>query len=94
VGGERRLFPISVAYPYFYWNRRRLREAGREAFAMRCVRRGEHHRTRRDVLLDQFLMHVGRRQQAEARMRARAAAFGKAKGYPFAEGFDHAVLPG
>jgi hypothetical protein len=94
VGGERRLFPISVAYPYLLLEAPTVREAGREAFAMRCVRRGEHHRTRRDVLLDQFLMHVGRRQQAEARMRARATAFGKAKGYPFAEGFDHVVLPG
>jgi hypothetical protein len=27
-------------------------------------------------------------------MRARAAALGKAKGYTYAEGFDHVVLPG
>jgi LmbE family N-acetylglucosaminyl deacetylase len=30
----------------------------------------------------------------EARMRARAAAIGKAKGYTYAEGFDHVILPG
>jgi LmbE family N-acetylglucosaminyl deacetylase len=30
----------------------------------------------------------------EARMRARAAALGRAKGYAHAEGFDHVVLPG
>jgi LmbE family N-acetylglucosaminyl deacetylase len=30
----------------------------------------------------------------EARMRARAAALGKAKGYTYAEGFDHVILPG
>jgi LmbE family N-acetylglucosaminyl deacetylase len=31
---------------------------------------------------------------AEARMRARAAALGKPKGYTYAEGFDHIALPG
>jgi LmbE family N-acetylglucosaminyl deacetylase len=30
----------------------------------------------------------------EARMRARAASLGKAKGYTYGEGFDHVVLPG
>jgi len=30
----------------------------------------------------------------ETRVRARAAAQGKAKGYAYAEGFDHVVLPG
>jgi LmbE family N-acetylglucosaminyl deacetylase len=30
----------------------------------------------------------------ESRVRARAAALGKAKGYAYAEGFDHIILRG
>jgi LmbE family N-acetylglucosaminyl deacetylase len=33
-------------------------------------------------------------ETVEARVRARSAAIGKAQGYPYAEGFDHIVLPG
>lgn len=37
---------------------------------------------------------VGDVKAVEARVRQRAAALGQAKGYPYAEGFDHIVLPG
>jgi LmbE family N-acetylglucosaminyl deacetylase len=37
---------------------------------------------------------VGDFKGVEARMRARAAALGKAKGHMYAEGFDHVLLPG
>jgi len=37
---------------------------------------------------------VGDPIAVETRMRARAAAVGKAKGYGYAEGFDHIVVPG
>jgi LmbE family N-acetylglucosaminyl deacetylase len=37
---------------------------------------------------------VGDLKAAEARVRGRSAALGKAKGYSYAEGFDHVVLPG
>src|SRR5712691_13516817 len=50
-----------------------------------------------DVKLKAISCHasqLGDFSVVEARMRARAAALGKAKGYPYAEGFDHVVLPG
>lgn len=37
---------------------------------------------------------VGDFKAIESRVRARALALGKAKGYTYAEGFDHIVLPG
>ena len=37
---------------------------------------------------------VGDFKAAETRVRARGAALGEAKGYPYAEGFDPIVLPG
>lgn len=37
---------------------------------------------------------VGDFKAVEARVRDRSAALGKAEGYAYAEGFDHAVLPG
>jgi len=37
---------------------------------------------------------VGDVGEVEARMRTRAAALGKAKGYLYAEGFDHVPVPG
>jgi len=36
---------------------------------------------------------VGDLKGVEARMRARAAALGEAKGHTYAEGFDHVLLP-
>lgn len=48
--------------------RRRLRQAGGEAFGMRAVSRGEHGRSRRDALLGDAVVHVGGRQQVEARV--------------------------
>ena len=33
-------------------------------------------------------------EAVEARMRNRAATLGKEKGYSYAEGFDHIVVPG
>src|SRR5206468_3193291 len=50
-----------------------------------------------DVKLRAIACHVsqlGDFSVVEARIRARAATLGKAKGYPYAEGFDHVVLPG
>jgi len=50
-----------------------------------------------DVKLKAITCHasqLGDFSAVEARMRARAASLGKAKGYPYAEGFDHIVLPG
>ena len=50
-----------------------------------------------DVKLKAITCHasqVGDFSVVEARMRARAAVLGKAKGYPYAEGFDHVVVPG
>jgi len=50
-----------------------------------------------DVKLKAIACHasqLGDFSVVEARMRARAVALGKAKGYPYAEGFDHIVLPG
>jgi LmbE family N-acetylglucosaminyl deacetylase len=37
---------------------------------------------------------VGDFKAVEARVRARSTALGQAQGYPYAEGFDHIVLPG
>ena len=37
---------------------------------------------------------IGDFKEFEARMRNRATTLGKAKGYAFAEGFDHIVVPG
>jgi LmbE family N-acetylglucosaminyl deacetylase len=37
---------------------------------------------------------VGDFRAVEARMRNRAAAIGKEKGYAYAEGFDHIIVPG
>jgi len=50
-----------------------------------------------DVKLKAIACHasqLGDFSVVEARMRARAAALGKPKGYTYAEGFDHVVLPG
>jgi LmbE family N-acetylglucosaminyl deacetylase len=50
-----------------------------------------------DVKLKAITCHasqLGDFSVVEARMRARAAALGKAKGYTYAEGFDHVVVPG
>jgi LmbE family N-acetylglucosaminyl deacetylase len=50
-----------------------------------------------DVKLKAIACHAsqfGDFSVVEARMQARAAALGKAKGYPYAEGFDHVVVPG
>ncbi len=49
-----------------------------------------------DVKLKAITCHasqVGDFSVVDARMRARAAALGKPKGYPYAEGFDHVVVP-
>jgi LmbE family N-acetylglucosaminyl deacetylase len=49
-----------------------------------------------DLKLDAIRCHasqVGDFEAVETRMRARAASLGKEKGYPFAEGFDHIVVP-
>ena len=45
-----------------------MRQAGGEAFGMLGVGRGEHGRSRRDALFGHAMVHVGGRQQAEARM--------------------------
>jgi hypothetical protein len=37
---------------------------------------------------------VGDLKAVEARLRQRFAALGTGKGYAYAEGFDHVVLPG
>jgi LmbE family N-acetylglucosaminyl deacetylase len=37
---------------------------------------------------------VGDFKAVEARVRARSTSLGQAQGYPYAEGFDHIVLPG
>jgi LmbE family N-acetylglucosaminyl deacetylase len=50
-----------------------------------------------DLKLEAIRCHgsqVGDGKSAEDRMRSRAAAIGKAKGYAYAEGFDHIVVPG
>jgi LmbE family N-acetylglucosaminyl deacetylase len=50
-----------------------------------------------DVKLHAITCHVSQLVDfsvVEARMRARSAAIGKAKGYTYAEGFDHVVVPG
>ncbi len=45
-----------------------MRQAAGESLRVRRVGRGEHGRPRGDALLGQTVMHVGRRQQAEADM--------------------------
>ena len=52
--------------PHFDGTRRRLGEAGGEAFRMRAIRRGEHRGPRHHALLGQTMVHVMRHQQAEA----------------------------
>ena len=50
-----------------------------------------------DLKLEAIRCHVsqiGDVKAFEARMRERAARLGKEKGYPYAEGFDHIVVPG
>ena len=50
-----------------------------------------------DLKLEAIRCHVSQVNDVtavEARMRARAAATGKEKGYSYAEGFDHIVVPG
>ena len=50
-----------------------------------------------DVKLEAIACHasqVGDLSVVEARMRARAASLGKAKGYAYGEGFDHVMVPG
>jgi LmbE family N-acetylglucosaminyl deacetylase len=50
-----------------------------------------------DVKLKAIACHasqLGDFSVVEVRMRARAATLGKAKGYSYAEGFDHIVMPG
>jgi LmbE family N-acetylglucosaminyl deacetylase len=50
-----------------------------------------------DVKLEAICCHasqVADFEGFEARMRARAATLGKEKGYAYAEGFDHVIVPG
>jgi LmbE family N-acetylglucosaminyl deacetylase len=50
-----------------------------------------------DVKLEAIRCHasqVGDFEAFEARMRNRAAILGKEKGFPYAEGFDHIIVPG
>ena len=50
-----------------------------------------------DLKLEAIRCHVsqvGDVQAMETRMRTRGAILGKEKGYPYAEGFDHLVVPG
>ncbi len=50
-----------------------------------------------DLKLEAIRCHasqVGDFKTLETRMRNRAAILGKEKGYPYAEGFDHLVVPG
>ena len=45
------------------------------------------------VAITRHASQVGDFKEVEARLRRRFAALGSAKGYAYAEGFDHIVLP-
>ena len=50
-----------------------------------------------DIKLKAISCHasqLGNFSVVAGRMRARATALGKAKGYTYAEGFEHVVVPG
>ena len=52
-------------------------QAGGESLRMRGICRGEYGGARRDALLGQTVMHVGRSQQAEAGVMVLGVVHGK-----------------